>query len=351
MAYSKGLKGMLDQDVREVLEDLEYLPGYKVKITHDQLERGLYERVNEVLVRILGKWKGGKTAAHVFPHDPKPLIDAILSSNQMPPKNPYAFFPTPKSVTIEMLYELTERKEFAERARKWDGTKFEYQPLPIAILEPSAGMGGIVDYVKPLLLENDRLDCVEIAPIQATMLRQKGYNVYEQDFLSYNQKPYDYILMNPPFSVEDDQTAYISHIYHAWQLLKDGGTLFAVVPPGWVSNQAKKFQSFREFVSKYGRCKVDFPAGTFKESGTNILTTLLQLRKSEDSTVDVETNMARLYVFNDRETADAARNCKSVDELETFITTTLWKTAFNTGDFIYTPYVDVQRIYDQLQED
>ena len=44
------------------------------RITSGQLDRSLYEEVNEVLVRLGGKWKGGRTKAHLFPYDPRPLV-------------------------------------------------------------------------------------------------------------------------------------------------------------------------------------------------------------------------------------------------------------------------------------
>ena len=67
----------------------------RVRITSGQLDRTLYKEVNEVLVRLGGKWKGGHTKAHLFPYDPRPLLAGVLATGDMPPKNPWAFFPTP----------------------------------------------------------------------------------------------------------------------------------------------------------------------------------------------------------------------------------------------------------------
>jgi hypothetical protein len=319
---------------------LEYLPGNKVRISQPQLERGLYEQVNDILVRILGKWKGGKIAAHVFPHDPKPLIGAILRSNELPPKNPYAFFPTPRIVVDVMLDELTERKQLYE---EYD----DYNPTPIRVLEPSAGMGGIADAVKELLLEHDTLDCVELAPIQTAMLRTKGYTVYEQDFTTFNAEPYDYILMNPPFSVETDSTAYITHIYHAFSLLKENGTLYAVTPIGWENNSAAKFRAFREFVGLYGLFAEKFPQKTFKESGTDIATVVLKVRKETDNS-DHHTWLAGLYIDNDRKLVNAAKKCSNVQEFTIFLYDTLWKEIYKFNDFLHVGSVDTERLYKQI---
>lgn len=92
------------------------------------------------------------------------------------------------------------------------------------------------------------------------------------DFLSYTPEgPYDVIVMNPPFSVEGDKLAYVTHIEHAWSMLKEGGHLVAVVPPGWLYGSVKRVASFREFVCEH----LDFQevgAGVFKESGTMVNT-------------------------------------------------------------------------------
>jgi hypothetical protein len=335
---------MLDPDVRAILTTLEYLPNNKARITTPQLERAVYEKVNEVLTRINGKWKGGKTQAHVFLSDPEPAIRGILTSNEMPPDNPFAFFPTPKIVVDVMLPELRERKHVA------DDTP-DYTFTPRRILEPSAGTGGIADHVFSFMLPQDTLHCVEIAPIQAAMLRNKGYTVYEQDFLTFTaNEPYDYIFMNPPFSVENDKTAYMTHIYHAFSMLADNGIMYAVMPNGWEFNQASKFRAFREFVGLHGVSKEKFPSGTFKESGTMIETTVMELRKNTPIS-EVHTRLTALYIDNDTTLIKAAQKCKNVQEFITFLYDVVWKEAYRLGGFVHIGSVDAEKLYKRLKED
>src|SRR5579885_3284456 len=81
-----------------VLREME-CDSDRARITSGQLDRPLYEEVNEVLVRLGGKWKGGRTAAHVFPYyDPRPLLAGVVTTGIRPPKNPTAFFPTPPAL-------------------------------------------------------------------------------------------------------------------------------------------------------------------------------------------------------------------------------------------------------------
>jgi len=72
-------------------------------IRFPQVAPTLYREINEVLIRLGGKWKGGRTKAHVFQEEPALLIEYVLSTALMPPKNPEAFFPTPNQVARGMM--------------------------------------------------------------------------------------------------------------------------------------------------------------------------------------------------------------------------------------------------------
>ena len=87
---------------------------------------------------------------------------------------------------------------------KWPEVKY--------VLEPSAGRGNICEYLKKTAesykygydgspLEFD-IDCVEIEPELRAILKDKGFRVVHDDFLTlHTYKHYDLIIMNPPFSV------------------------------------------------------------------------------------------------------------------------------------------------------
>lgn len=103
------------------------------------------------------------------------------------------FYPTPES----LLEQITAGVE-------WLKVKY--------ILEPSAGRGNICEYVKKTCesfkwgkyecrIEVD-IDCVEIEPEFRAILKEKGYRVIHDDFLTlHTYKHYDLIIMNPPFTV------------------------------------------------------------------------------------------------------------------------------------------------------
>lgn len=166
------------------------------------------------------------------------------------------FFPTPLPVVDTMLAELEAGGVSTGR-----------------LLEPSAGNGRIADSARDAGYD---VDCVEINTILREILDLKGHNLVGWDFMDYDchHDGYDAVLMNPPFSEEDD------HIGAAFQLLKPGGVLVAVASPKLKFHTSKRYTEFREFVEQYGGY-VDLPSNTFAKelNSTGVATILITLNK------------------------------------------------------------------------
>ncbi|QDV73203.1 methyltransferase [Botrimarina mediterranea] len=96
------------------------------------------------------------------------------------------------------------------------------------VLEPSCGMGSIVDSLYEQLPELD-VTAIEMNRTLKPVLDAKGYAVYFGDFLEH-QGEYDRIVMNPPF--ERGENSDIDHMRHAYTLLKPGGKLVSVMGEG-----------------------------------------------------------------------------------------------------------------------
>lgn len=248
-----------------VLRELE-CDSNRVRITSGQLARPLYEEVNEVLVRLGGKWKSGRTKAHLFSYDPRPLLAGVIATGEMPPKNPCAFFPTP-SQWVDYVMEFPLFNDIR------DGD---------AVLEPSAGFGALAEGMRKRLGRvRVQIDCCEMLPINQQVLRDKGFEIVASDFLAYQpQKRYRAIVMNPPFTLETDRMAYMTHIQHAWDLLADGGFLVAFAPSGYTFRSDKKSSDFLSFVLTYGGWEA-LPAKSFHESGTDSVITIMTLEKQD----------------------------------------------------------------------
>ncbi len=235
-----------------------------------QVDRKTYDEINNIFTRLGGKWNK-KANAHMFQINPRPLIDAYLATGTLPEKNPTAFFPTPTVLSNDVI----SLSGFSENY-------FESDARQMKVLEPSGGVGGLADAIMKTSLGHVDLDVVEILDINQCLLKAKGYDPICMDFMEYNKDyevKYDYVIMNPPFSLAGDSKAYITHITHAFNMLNEIGVLAAVIPPGFLRNKSKKEKEFLELVTLCGEIYKN-PSGSFKDSGTNIETYTIVLHKS-----------------------------------------------------------------------
>lgn len=130
------------------------------------------------------------------------------------------------------------------------------------ILEPSAGTGNIVEAIARKGVPRSRIIAVEREPqlCEALKVRLPDDNVICADFIKANQmhdgRPkrgadivhevhgkVDTVVMNPPF----DGGYAFEHIYAAWELLNDGGSLVSTIPSG-INWEYGPNQAFREFL-------------------------------------------------------------------------------------------------------
>lgn len=144
------------------------------------------------------------------------------------------------------------------------------------VLEPSCGCGSILD---ALGRAGARCVGMEVDPGRAEEAMRKGYAVHVANFLETAATgDFDAVAMNPPFYGKH----YIRHVEHALRFLKSGGRLAAVLPvtaryDHGIINQAWAHKH-GAILSDYSGWS-DLPIGSFSESGTNINTTILFLRK------------------------------------------------------------------------
>ena len=126
------------------------------------------------------------------------------------------FFPTPKEVIAKMVAPYAGRIHHA------------------CILEPSAGNGDILDYLKEgvpteyvskngtrhemtVKVDMSKVYACENNPESQFILQKKGYRLVSDDFLKFRpDMRFDLILMNPPNSCGD------LHLLHAWDILPSG---------------------------------------------------------------------------------------------------------------------------------
>lgn len=177
------------------------------------------------------------------------------------------FFPSPAPVVDEIL----------SRVEIFAGD---------VVLDPNGGSGAILDAVA-VAEPAATLKTYEINGTLSEILNLKGYDTTQCDFLSV--EPYemaDKILMNPPFENLQD----IAHIQHAFNFLKAGGRLVAVMSPSAFFRSDKKSAAFRAWFESLGGVADDLPEGSFKSSGTNVATKIIILDKPEKTGTDDDEN-------------------------------------------------------------
>lgn len=167
------------------------------------------------------------------------------------------------------------------------------------ILEPSAGDGAIVrwllsgwerTYNRPnpyapkkappkLSITAYEVHSGRSAQIDAIAATDSRVSSIHANFLrALPTGDFDQVLMNPPFA----GTHYMDHVIHAWDFLRPGGQLIAILPITARTGQDSKRKKFRAWVDArkdYRSPWWDLPAESFAESGTNVNTTVLRLQK------------------------------------------------------------------------
>ncbi|UWM66623.1 DUF4942 domain-containing protein [Enterobacter sp. CP102] len=175
--------------------------------SHHGLSKSEIEKADAVIKRI----GGVQTSSHCFkfPYEPGNIISMIMATGQIPDVVAHQFYPTPKTIADYVAAALNMKPGET-------------------LLEPSAGRG---DLLASVPLANEFATCVEVAPLFAEILKEKGYqDVHNADFMAwskdYAQMKFDKIAMNPPYS----EGRAKAHTLTALEHLNVGGRLVAVLP-------------------------------------------------------------------------------------------------------------------------
>lgn len=200
----------------------KYLPNTLEASTYD-LDKAIKREIDNVMAAIGGVKTSRERAGtyYQFDYDPTSVIDEIVCSGCIPDHRSHQFYPTPDRLArtaVEMA------AEGAQAGMHW--------------LEPSAGTGGLADFVP----EDACLQCYEISPLHCKVLEAKGYSragrraVACLDFLKlaseYRGGGYDRVIMNPPFS----EGRWKAHTEAAAKVVKRGGVIVAILPASAKSN-------------------------------------------------------------------------------------------------------------------
>ena len=192
------------------------------------------------------------------------------------------FFPTPEPV-VETLLEQAD-----------------IQP-GMSVLEPSAGKGDIADGIRQAEPEAD-ITVIEIQKRLRDYLEARDFQPEGMDFLEH-EGSYDRIVMNPPFEEGQDMV----HVRHAFNQLKPGGRLVAVMSAMSGKRARKQDQQFSEWVEEHGGTIEPLPEGAFKSSfrPTGVNTQMLVMDKSEGDNTEADSD--NRYRVNESNAAGISR--------------------------------------------
>ena len=264
----------IDEDVLEVIRNGEWKED-GLGFVMPPVERKLYQQCAKVLTACGGKWNR-KAGATLFSDtdDVQSLMEAVETGTYVDLKKAFQQFDTPDVVGDQMMNELLPLVEQGS----------------LTFLEPSGGNGSLIRAVARNTdggrLEHSAVTTVELDPARVVRLQkmtgsdsQVLKKIVEGDFLQQTPEDlgtFDRVIMNPPFTKSQD----IEHVRHAYEFLKPGGVLCAIMSPGFTFRQDNKAKSFRDWATpKGGGNPTSLAAGTFKASGTNVRTIMLILRK------------------------------------------------------------------------
>jgi predicted RNA methylase len=271
------MKALSPETLAVLTDDLDVTGGV-LRITR-QLDRKVYLEINAALEALGGTWDK-KRKGHVFAEDPRTALDDVLTDGGFYDKKRdlQQFFTPPK-----LAKGLVDK---VEGLMKLKGK---------TVLEPSAGKGALA--VEVVLRRPERLVCLEKDPALANSL--PGFIARDLDAMDYGKStaqlsvdcadflaakpplyvarhtPYHAVVMNPPFTRGQD----VDHVTHAVNLLAPGGVLGAIVSGGVTWKEDRRSKAFRALLRAHHAVTTNLPEGAFAESGTNVRTSMVLLRK------------------------------------------------------------------------
>lgn len=168
----------------------------------DKADKHLKKSTAEVLEAIGGTLSG--KGEFIFDYVLKNIIRSIVVSGLIPDHKSHQYYPTPSRIA-QIAIELSSIGDTD------------------TCCEPQAGQGGLADYM-PI----ERTTCVEISALNCDILKAKGFNIINADFLQWSISAplFDRVICNPPFS----EGRWLTHLETVAKIVKVGGIFTAILP-------------------------------------------------------------------------------------------------------------------------
>ena len=223
-----------------------------------QLARPDYDAVMKILEPLGFKWNRGQKC-HLIDGDAGDVVnDAVTCGEIIDRKKAFQFFETPAK--------LAERMVGLACIKKGQN-----------VLEPSGGNGAIVKAIR-LDFMDVNVTTLDIDPVRVDALRKlPGVTVLSGNFLDMDLgQKFERVIMNPPFRAGQD----VMHVRHAYETaLKKGGRMVAITSPGWTFRTDRRHTDFKAWLDSIDANWEQVPEGTFKASGTDVRTIMININK------------------------------------------------------------------------
>ena len=192
--------------------------------------------------------------------------------------------------------------------------KMQIFPDGLKVLEPSAGSGNIIDWLKDrgsdeIFSFEKNKDLAEIVKSKSTFL---GYDFF--DCKSQDVSHIDLVVMNPPFS-----NAH-KHIKHAWEISPPGCEITALCNYDTINkNYTSNWRELKSIISEHGF--YDYLGQAFKDSErkTNVSVALIKLFKPVEQGHDYDD------FFLEEEEDDHGYGIVTHSELRAIVNTYVYK--------------------------
>ena len=174
------------------------------------------------------------------------------------------YYPTPSAVIDQMI------EPYKEWIKK------------VNILEPSAGMGAILDYLTSYKIgvNASRVFACEIDQNMKATLVGKKYKVIQEDFLKYSGAlDFGLIVMNPPFDNGEH------HLIKSWEILRNGHVV-CLLNEETIKNQNSVYRRYLvELIEQHGSVEYLGPVFESADRRTKVNVAMVRLEKKSDESI------------------------------------------------------------------
>lgn len=264
-------------DVRRVLARSTY-DNNTLTLPAELLVRDVWELLHATLTGMGARGGSRRGQPYRFETDRFADLERFIAGGPAPlhEKKKAGWVRTPQALADDVLARFAELDALPAKPR---------------VLEPSAGDGSLI---RALLAAVPAAEVTAVEPVteRAASVKQISQvypmhvctlEQYAERFGSGGTKPFDLVIMNPPYSVPGNRTIWVDHVKLAWGMLAEGGRLVAIVPG--TADERRRDRNIAAVLEFLGPDAVveQLPAKSFHQYGADVSTCVVAATKQVSS--------------------------------------------------------------------